>query len=161
MLVHPQSWKAGISPVLASGALLALFACTPYYEEPVAVQQSNPTVTYNYTGDQELIAANQKASAHCTRYSAVAQTVNLSDNADGTKSVTFECVPTAQAVEPTFSPSSNMSYTVDSDQELLQASRVADTYCANQGQRAVASSISPSGASGIGTRTVTFQCVPG
>jgi len=142
---------------LAVVAVASLSACGVYNQPPREVQASNPTVTYSYQGDQELVAANGRATTHCAQYSATPRTVNILDESDGTKSVTFECVPsgsTAMAV-PRTQP--NMTYTFSTDQQLVQASQSANAWCANQNRRAVTSTISPNG---DGTKTVTFQCVP-
>jgi len=150
--------RKGALAALCAGGLAAIAACAPFVQEPQATQASNPTVTYRYQGDQELIAANQKAQAFCTRYNAVPRAANIVSNTDGTNSAHFECVPSAQATAALPQPNPSMTYTVRSDQELLQASQSASIYCSNQGRRAVTSNISPNG---DGSRTVTFQCTPG
>ncbi|MPY72115.1 MAG: hypothetical protein GEU92_18810 [Alphaproteobacteria bacterium] len=142
---------------LAVVAIASLSACGVYNQAPREVQASNPTVTYSYQGDQELVAANSRATTHCAQYSATPRTVSILDETDGTKSVVFECVPssaTAMAV-PRVEP--NMTYTFSTDQQLVQASQSANAWCANQNRRAVTSAISPNV---DGTKTVTFQCVP-
>lgn len=146
--------SAALGPV-AAATLLSVAACGTYHQAPLEEHRSNPTVTYNYAGDQELVAANQQAITHCASYSATPRTQQITENTNGTKSVTFECVPTTQFAAP--QPNPNLSYTFSTDQELLHASQAAHTYCSSQGRKAVTSSISPAG---IGTRSVTFQCVP-
>jgi hypothetical protein len=153
----PSRLRSSALASISAVALLSIAACGPYHQAPREEHKSNPTITYSYAGDQELVTANQKAIAHCASYNATAQTLNITENTDGTRSVTFECVPTMQAAVPVPAPNPNLAYTFSTDRELLQASQAAYTYCSNQGRRAVTSSISPVGG---GTRTVTFQCVP-
>jgi hypothetical protein len=50
---------------------------------------------------------------------------------------------------------SNLTYTYRNDQELLEASRSAQNYCANSGSQQVISNIVTNA---NGTKTVTFQC---
>jgi hypothetical protein len=132
----------------------ALAACVHSPTPPQAVQVSNPTVTYNYRTDQELLQANQNAAAHCAQYQTAAQSRTVTNNSDGTRTVVFECVsgvpPTAAST--TVVPAPGMRYTYRSDQELIQASQTAAGYC---GSRPMASSIVTNV---DGSRTVTFQC---
>lgn len=146
--------SAALGPVVVA-TILSIAACGTYPQPPQEEHRSNPTVTYKYAGDQELVTANQQAITHCASYTATPQTQHITENTDGTKSVTFECVPTTQLAAP--QPNPNLSYTFSTDQELLHASQAAHTYCSNQGRKAVTSSISPAGMS---PRSVTFQCVP-
>ena len=134
---------------------LALAACTPQYSTPQQVQASNPTVTYKYRTDQELVQANQNAATFCTRYQAVARTTNFSNDPDGSKVVVFECVQTspAPAPQPQFNP--NLTYNYRTDQELLDASRNAQAYCMNSGAPRMSSNIVTNA---NGTKTITFQC---
>jgi hypothetical protein len=132
-------------------------ACVPQYSAPQQVQSSNPTVTYTYNSDQDLIQANQTAATFCSRYQAVPRAANFTTNQDGNKAVIFECVPTTApvAAAPQFNP--NVAYSYRTDQELLDASRNAQAYCMNNGSRQVTSNIVTNA---DGSRTVTFQCNP-
>ena len=76
---------------LLAGA--ALTSCAPATMPPQQVQASNPTVTYKYRGDQELVSAQQNASAFCARYQSVPQTASLTNDSNGNRVVVFECVP--------------------------------------------------------------------
>jgi len=64
-------------------------------------------------------------------------------------------VPTSLRARDT--PNSNLTYTYRTDQELLDVSQSAQTYCFNAGSSQVASRIV---SNGNGTKTVTFQCRP-
>jgi len=148
--------KANVGAV-AMLAGLGLAACTPQYSSPQQVQASNPTVTYKYRTDQELVQANQNAATFCTRYQAVPRTANFTNDPDGSKVVVFECVQTSPAPapqpQPQFNP--NLTYNYRTDQELLDASRNAQIYCANNGaQQAISNIVTNAN----GTKTITFQC---
>ncbi len=138
------------------GAVLFVAACTQPNMAPQQVQATNPTVTYKYSGDQELLQAQQNAMNFCNQYRSVAQTVRIADTSDGYKAVVFQCAPMAAEAVPAQSFSSNLSYNYRTDQELLDASRNAEIYCrTNRSQRAMSTGISSAG----GAKTATFQCV--
>jgi len=147
--------RANVWPValLAAGALAscAELPSSPSSQQPV--QASNPSVTYNYRTDQELLQANQNATAYCSQYQTAPRTANITNNSDGSKAVVFECVRTALPAPPPTTPS--QSYTYRTDQELVQASQTAGAYCQKYGSQPMTSSIV---ANPDGSRTVTFQC---
>jgi hypothetical protein len=145
--------NVGAATVLA-GLLAA--ACTPLYSAPEQVQTQNPSVTYKYNTDQDLVQANQNASTYCNRYQSVPRTANFSNDPDGSKVVVFECVQTLAAA-PMQQYNPNIAYNYRTDQELLNASRNAQTYCMNNGSQQVISNMSTNA---NGTKTVTFQCSP-
>jgi hypothetical protein len=119
------------------------------------VQSSNPTVTYNYRTDQELLQANQNATTYCNQYQTTPRTTNITNNQDGSKTVAFECVRTSLPVPARTTPS--QSYTYRTDQELVQASQTARAYCQQYSSQPMTSSIMTNS---NGTKTVTFQCGP-
>ena len=135
--------------VLSAGAVAS---CGPLPTSQQPVQASNPSVTYNYRTDQELLQANQNATTYCSQYQTAPRTANITNNPDGSKAVVFECVRTTPPAPPPPAPS--QSYTYRTDQELVQASQTAAAYC---GSQPMTSSIvtNPNG-----TKTVTFQCGP-
>lgn len=146
---------------LGAAALLAgpiVASCTPQYSAPQQVEASNPTVTYKYRSDQELVQANQNAAIFCNRYQAVPRTGNFADDPDGSGVVAFECVQPAPTAAPMPAAHPGLTYTYRTDQELLDASRAAQNYCTNNGSRRVLSNIV---SNANGTRTVTFQCSRG
>jgi len=146
--------KANVRAAVALAGLLAT-SCAPQYSSPQQVQSSNPSVTYKYHNDQELLQVNQSAATFCNQYRAVPRAASFANSQDGSKVVVFECLqmtaPVAQ--QPQFNP--NLAYTYRTDQELLDASRNAQIYCMNSGSSQVISNIS---ANADGTRTVAFQC---
>jgi hypothetical protein len=138
-------------PLLAAGVVTA--CALPSSQQPV--QSTNPSVTYNYRTDQELVQANQNAATYCSQYQTTPRTANITSNPDGSKAVVFECVRTTRPVPPPTTPS--QSYTYRTDQELVQASQTAGAYCLQYSSQPMTSSIvtNPNG-----TKTVTFQCGP-
>jgi hypothetical protein len=136
---------------------LMVASCAPPYSAPQQVQASNPSVTYKYHNDQELLEVNQSAATFCNQYRAVPRPASFATGQDGSKVVVFECVQTTMpmASPPQFNP--NLTYNYRTDQELLDASRNAQIYCTNNGSQQVISNIVTNT---NGTRTVTFQCSP-
>jgi hypothetical protein len=63
MVMITRCVKIGAVAVLAAGALTS---CAPFRSSEQPVQSSNPSVTYNYRTDQELIQANERATTYCT-----------------------------------------------------------------------------------------------
>ena len=125
---------------------------------PVAVQASTPTVTYNYRTDAELLQANQNAITYCGQYQTTPRTGTITNNADGSRTVVFDCVgpvvaSTAMTPVPVVPP--GMRYVYRTDQDLVQASQNASAYCARTGATPMTSSIVTNA---DGSRTVVFQC---
>jgi len=139
---------------LAGAALIAatgLVACAAPQQPATAVAASNPTVSYTYRGDEQLVEASTKASAYCTRFQTTPHAISNTEAPDGTRTVVFECVkPGSAAVAGT-----SMTYTYRTDAELLEAARNAETYCASRGPRATSASIVHNG---DGSKTATFRC---
>ena len=133
--------------VLAAGTVIAC-------QSPQPVQSSSPRVTYNYRTDSELVRANQNATTFCSQYQTSPRTAGITNNADGSKTVVFECVRTGASPAPApFNP--NLTHTYRTDQELVQATHTASTYCQRVGSQPMTSSIV---SNTDGSRTVTFQC---
>ena len=149
------SLKAGVKAATVLASLMVL-SCAPIDTSPEQVQASNPSVTYKYNSDQELVQANQSAVTYCNRYQSVPRTANFANDPDGSKVVVFECIQSSAAVPmPTYNP--NLAYNYRSDQELLDASRNAQVYCMNNGSQQMISNMATNA---NGTKTVTFQCSP-
>lgn len=153
--------------VKAKGTLLsaavvagALAACAPMDPPgPEQVHANNPSVTYTYSTDEQLLLATQKAASYCDRYTTtVPKSGSITANPDGTNSISFECVPVkapgpAVAATPSALP---MTYTYRSTEELLHASQDAEAMCMRFGKRAKATiTTNPDG-----SKTATFICVP-
>jgi hypothetical protein len=151
MVMISRSVKVGAVAVLAAGAVAS---CAPFSSSPQPVQSSNPSVTYTYRTDQELVQANQRATTYCSQYQTAPRTA-ITTNPDGSKAVLFECVRTTLPASAPASPSQSYSYRTD--QELIQASQTANAYCLRYGSQPMMSNIvtNPDG-----TKTVTFQCGP-
>ena len=144
----------GLSIVMLAAGTVA--ACGPMASSQQPVQSSSPSVTYNYRTDQELLLANQNATTFCSQYQTAPRTANLTNNADGSRTVVFECVRTA-ASPPPAPVNPNLSYSYRTDQELVQASQTASAYCRQNGSLPMTSRVVTNA---DGTKTVTFQCGP-
>ena len=146
--------RVNVSAVaLLAAWALASCASLPSSQQPV--QSSNPSVTYNYRTDQELLQANQNATTYCSPYQTTPRTSSITTNADGSKAVHFECVRTTLPAPAPTPPT--QSYTYRTDQELVQASQTASASCPKSSSQPIASSIVTNS---DGTKTVTFQCGP-
>ena len=141
----------GLNIALLAAGTVAACAQLPSSQQPV--QASNPTVTYSYRTDQELLSASQNATTYCGQYQTAPRAATITNNADGSKTAVFECVRTALPAPAPVNP--NLSYTYRTDQELVQASQTASAYCLRNGSQPMTSSTM---ANSDGTRTVTFQC---
>jgi hypothetical protein len=141
----------GLNIALLAAGTVAACAQLPSSQQPV--QASNPTVTYSYRTDQELLRASQNATTYCGQYQTAPRAATITNNADGSKTAVFECVRTAVPAPAPVNP--NLSYTYRTDQELVQASQTASAYCLRNGSQPMTSSMM---ANSDGTRTVTFQC---
>jgi hypothetical protein len=144
--------NVGAVALLAAGAAAA---CASFPSSQQPVQSSNPTVTYKYRTDQELVQANQNATTYCSPYQTTPRTSSITNNPDGSKAVVFECVRTTLPAPAPVTPSQSYSYRTD--QELVQASQTASASCPKYGSQPMTSSIVTNT---DGTKTVTFQCGP-
>ena len=146
----------GLSIALLAAGSLAACTTQTVPSSPQAVQATNPSVTYNYRTDQELVTANQNAATFCSQYQTAPRTYNITSNSDGTKTVVFECVRTTAALPaPAPVPPAPLTYSYRTDQELVQASQTASAYCAQNGALPMTSRVTTNA---DGSRTVTFQC---
>jgi hypothetical protein len=139
-------------------ATVVVASCAPSHSLQ-QVKASNPSVTYEYRGDQELLQAQQNAVTFCNQYQAAPRPARFTSGPnDGSDHVVFECDPSLPAAAPPQQAlGSNLTYSYRTDQDLLDASRSAQTYCMNNGSQQVVSNI---GTTADGSRTVTFQCTP-
>jgi hypothetical protein len=146
--------NTGLAAATALAALLGT-ACVPYeHSSPKQIEASNPTVTYKYHNDEELIQTNQLAATFCDRYQSVPQPAHFTTDNSGDRVVIFECVGTSMQTGRSYS-NNDLTYTYRTDQELMDVSRNAHNYCMNSGSSQVVSNIV---SNGNGTKTVTFQC---
>jgi hypothetical protein len=142
----------GLNVALLAAGVAA--SCGPLPSSQQPVQSSNPSVTYSYRTDQELLQANQNATTYCGQYQTAPRTGTLTNNPDGSKTVVFECVRTAAPPAPP-PANPNLSHTYRTDQELVQASQTAGAYCLKYGSQPMTSRMVTNS---DGTKTVTFQC---
>ena len=147
----------GAAAVIA--ALLMASCVSTRSSSPQQVEASNPTVTYKYRNDDELIQANQRAITFCQQYpSSLPRTASFDNDSGGGKIVVFECVGAAAfAATPMRQPNADLTYNVRTDQELLDASREAQIHCLNNGLPEMESDIRVNTSGG---KTVTFRCNP-
>lgn len=145
--------KIKLAAVPALAGLLAV-SCAPQYSAPQQVRANNPSVTYKYHNDQELLTVNQNALTFCNQYRSAPRAARFATEPDG-KLVVFECAPAAIAATPSVQYNPNLTYNYQTDPELLEASQNARTYCMNNGSQQAISNIVTNA---NGTRTVTFQC---
>ncbi len=139
-------------------ATVAVASCVPSHSLQ-QVETTNPSVTYEYRGDQELLQAQQNAVTFCNQYQSAPRPARFTSGPNGAgNNVVFECdpnLPAAVALQQASGP--NLTYSYRTDQELLDASRSAQTYCMVNGSQVAVSNI---GTNADGSRTVMFQCTP-
>jgi len=157
MRTNPHHFKRVAIGTTAVFAVLLLASCVSTNRSPEQVAASNPTVTYKYRNDDELIQANQRAITFCSQYqSSLPRTQSFANDSGGDKIVVFECVgATAFAAAPVRQPNSDLTYNFRTDQELLDVSRDAQIYCLNSGSPEMDSNIAMQS---NGNKTVTFRC---
>ncbi len=136
-MVRIARWVNVSAVALFAAGAFAACATFPSSQQPV--QSSNPSVTYNYRTDRELLQANQNGTTYCSQYQTVPRTVSLTNNPDGSKAVLFECVRTAVPAPAPIPPSQSYSYRTD--QELVQASQTASAYCPKYSSQPIADAI--------------------
>ena len=156
MSPHFSQFKNAIIGATAMAAAVMTASCASMSPAPRQVAASNPTVTYEYRNDDELIQANQRAISFCEPYQTLPQAQHFSENSDHQKIVIFECVSSAQTATIS-QPGSQLRYDYRSDQELLVDSRNAQLQCRNNGMPVMSSNIV---VNSDGSRSVTFLCNP-
>lgn len=141
-------------------AAMAVASCTsassPSSHSLQQVEASNPSVTYEYVGDAELLEAQQNAAVFCSRYQSNPRPARITSASDrGTNNVVFECDPNLPITAPPEVSGSDLAYTYRNDQELLAAWRNAETYCTGSGRQQAVPNIRTNT---DGSRTVVFHC---
>lgn len=134
---------------------LALASCASTRSSPVQVAASNPTVTYKYRNDDELVQANQQAMTFCHQYQGLPRAQSFGHDSQGHNTVIFECAPSTAFTTPLQQRNSDLAYNFRTDQELLDVSRDAQVYCLNSGEPEMDSNIE---IHSDGSKTVTFHC---
>lgn len=84
----PQTARFGSDP---DGSRVVVFDCLPAAPMQVAVMQPNPNLAYSYRTDQELLDGSRNAQAYCMSNGMQHTVANISTNANGTKTATFQC----------------------------------------------------------------------
>lgn len=142
--------------VAVTAIVLSSCAMSPR-SSPQQIEMSNPTVTFKYRNDDELIQANQRAVTFCRDRQSVPRAQNFSRDSDGRNIVVFECVPSSSSISsiPMQQSGSDMRYNFHTDQELLDASRDAQIHCLNSAAPEMDSNIV---VNSDGSKTVTFRC---
>jgi hypothetical protein len=154
MINHSHStMKLAMATTIAFAALLVASCSLP--GSPKQVDSANPSVTYKYSNDDQLIEANQRAITYCNQFESFPRSQSFTKAADGSNIVIFECVNSTLATASTNQPNSGLIYNYRTDQELLDASRNAQVYCVNHGSPEMDSTIV---ANSNGSKTVTFRC---
>jgi len=155
-MTHPIAYRArtlGLMSV-AIVALGTLAACGSPSQPPHEVRADQPRVTFNYRGEDERMHADRRADEFCSRYQSVGHTVRVSEESNGSVTAEYECVPAPAPVVVAPRPAPSMTYSFRNDQELLDASRSAQSQCAPSSSP-MTSMVTTDG---NGNRTVTFQC---
>jgi hypothetical protein len=120
------------------------------------VEATNPSVTYEYAGDSQLLEAQQKAVAFCAQYQSSPRPARITSSSDGgSNNVVFECDPNLPVTAPPVVTGSDLAYSYRNDQELLAAWRNAETYCTGTGRQAAVPDIHTNP---DGSKTVVFRC---
>ena len=147
-----------ISSTTAVMALTVVASCAPMYSPPTKVDETRPTVSYKYSNDDELIQARPQAATFCNQYQATPRAARITTDSDGAKVVVFECVTSTPLPQPNPpNVSQNLTYTYQTDTELMSAWQSAQDFCMKNGRQYVASNITQNS---NGTKTVTFRCTP-
>jgi len=152
----PQFKNVIIGATAIVAAVMTASCVSTLSSSPRQVAANNPTVTYQYRNDDELIQANQRAISFCEPYQTLPQAQHFSEDSGHQKFVVFECVPSVQTA-PIRQPDSELRYDYRSDQELLEVSRNAQVQCRNSGRPVMSSNVV---VNSDGGRSVTFHCSP-
>jgi hypothetical protein len=156
MSPHFSQLKNAIIGATVVVAAVMTASCASMSAAPRQVAASNPTVTYQYRNDDELIQANQRAITFCEPYQTLPRAQHFSENSDHQRIVIFECVSSVQTASIR-QPDSELRYDYRTDQELVEDSRNAQVQCRNIGRPDMSSNVV---VNSDGSRSVTFHCSP-
>jgi hypothetical protein len=150
----PQLEKAVIGTAVVMAVVMMASCAATRSSSPKQIATSNPTVTYQYRSDDELIQANRRAIAFCEPHQSLPQAQSFSTDSEGRRVVVFECVRTQTNAAVALSDS-DLRYNYRTDQELLKVSRNSQVHCVNSGKPEMDSNIV---VNADGSKTVTFHC---
>jgi hypothetical protein len=83
---RPASFAA--SP---DGGRVVQFECAPVAAQVAQQVPVGSNLTYTYSTDQQLLDASRSAQAYCINTGAQQAISNIITNADGTRTVVFQC----------------------------------------------------------------------
>lgn len=75
------------------GSKVVVFDCVAPTRLALPVQQFSPAQTYTYRTDQELLNLSRNAQIQCLNSGSQQTTSSIALNMDGSRSVTFRCMP--------------------------------------------------------------------
>jgi hypothetical protein len=87
----PDSAAAAPPPGPYAAAQPGAYAAAP--AAPAAADPANPNLTYTYLSDQQLMDDQQNARLYCSSLGTPQVTSSTVENADGSRTVTFQCAP--------------------------------------------------------------------
>lgn len=145
--------------VLLLSAMVA--SCGTTGGRAIPVQETAPSVSYDYTGDEGLIDATFQAEAYCRQFNSWPTTTSMDVASGGGSTVTFVCDQTRATAytgtqPPPLPANPTVSYSYRNDQGLIDATNQAQRHCADFGAHARSYTVT-TGADG--GRTVVFECV--
>lgn len=95
LIPDPQNFRTD-----ADGQRVVTYRCLPVAARTAAAMQTttpavpaSPKLSYPYSTDRELVRASSSARAYCQNNGMRATMANTVMNANGTKTVEFQCVP--------------------------------------------------------------------
>jgi len=150
----PVFMKAVIGAAVVAAAVMTVSCESTRSSSPRQVNASNPSVTYQYRNDDELIQANQRAIGFCEPYQSLPQAQRFTEDSEHHRIVVFECVSTVQVAQ-IGRTDSELRYDYRTDQELLDVSRNAQVHCRSSGRPDTSATVVTNS---DGSRTVTFHC---
>ncbi|MEX1306316.1 MAG: hypothetical protein WEA84_14265 [Rhodovibrionaceae bacterium] len=141
---------------LTAGLGFAVASCAPSHSLK-QVDTRNPTVTYEYRGDSELLQAQSRAAEFCRQYGKGADSGRISSGSGyGVQLVSFECdSELAGNLASGESAESNLTYSYRTDQDLLNASQQAGAYCIERNSDLAVSDLRNNS---DGSKTIVFRC---
>jgi hypothetical protein len=86
----PQTARFGSDP---DGSRVVVFDCMPAAPVQTVLVQPNPNLAYSYRTDQELLDGSRNAQAYCMSNGMQHTVANITTNANGTKTATYQCSP--------------------------------------------------------------------